>query len=68
MRDPARIPLILAKLEKAWLAAPDLRLGQLIDNILHRANCDHPFYIEDDKMEAAIDDWLKKSPPYTLPK
>ena len=30
MRDPARIPLILDAVRKAWEKNPDLRLGQLI--------------------------------------
>lgn len=29
-RDPNRIPLILARLQRAWEACPDMRLGQLI--------------------------------------
>ena len=32
MRDPSRIPAIIAALQEAWLTNPDLRLGQLIDN------------------------------------
>lgn len=34
MRDPTRIPRILAKLATAWEASPDLRLGQLVENIV----------------------------------
>jgi len=29
-RDPSRIPQILARLQRAWEACPDMRLGQLI--------------------------------------
>lgn len=34
MRDPERIPLILAAIEREWRQSPDLRLGQLIVNLL----------------------------------
>ena len=34
MRDPNRIPEILAKIEKIWKANPELRLGQLIANVI----------------------------------
>lgn len=30
MRSPARIPLVLAVLQRAWEKAPDMRLGQII--------------------------------------
>ena len=30
MRDPNRIDPILARLRAAWIASPDLRLGQLL--------------------------------------
>ena len=46
MRDPERIPEILDKLKEVWEKYPDLRLGQLIDNVVGRSP--HPlFYIED---------------------
>lgn len=32
MRDPNRIPEVLAKIQEVWLKYPDLRLGQLIEN------------------------------------
>jgi hypothetical protein len=32
-RDPARIPMILAEVQRMWLKHPDLRLGQLILNV-----------------------------------
>lgn len=39
MRDPERIPMILAALERRWREQPDIRLGQLIVNLL-RINTD----------------------------
>jgi hypothetical protein len=35
MRDPDRIPMILAAVERRWRKDPDLRLGQLIGNLVH---------------------------------
>lgn len=49
MRDPKRIPEILNELKKTWARFPDLRLGQLIDNIVSRSPCPL-FYIEDEDL------------------
>lgn len=57
MRDPQRINRILKKIENIWYIAPDLRLTQLIMNAL-RINAD-PYYIEDDDLEKALDDYVK---------
>lgn len=32
MRDPNRIPRILAEIQRIWKRYPDLRLGQLLEN------------------------------------
>lgn len=45
MRNPARIPGVVAALMAAWTAHPDQRLGQLV--FWAADGCD-PFYIEDD--------------------
>jgi uncharacterized protein YihD (DUF1040 family) len=56
MRDPIRIDRIIEKLRRAWHANPDLRLGQLIENVtLWRGNI---FNIEDDKLEAQLDEFI----------
>jgi len=34
MRNPNRIPTILKRIESVWKANPDLRLGQLIGNVI----------------------------------
>ena len=46
MRDPNRIPEVLARIERVWRRFPDLRLGQLISNAVY---CD-PFHIEDERL------------------
>jgi hypothetical protein len=33
MRDPKRIDIIIKELKKVWKICPDLRLGQLVENI-----------------------------------
>lgn len=49
MRDPKRIPVILEELRKYWEANPDLRLGQIIHNIIcHEFGSPATFYAEDD--------------------
>jgi uncharacterized protein YihD (DUF1040 family) len=45
MRDPQRIDEILKRLGDIWKENPDLRLGQLISNVIHDTN--NLFYIED---------------------
>jgi len=49
MRDPKRISEILKRLEVVWKKYPDLRLGQLLIDVLHVRN-NFLFYIEDDKL------------------
>lgn len=47
MRDPNRIGPILKELAKVWQKNPDLRLGQLIGNVLEGPAL---YYTEDDKL------------------
>lgn len=46
MRDPNRIPEILAEIEKVWKANPDLRFTQMIVNVM-QINGSDLYYIED---------------------
>jgi len=52
MRNPERIPKILKLIEKIWYAYPDLRLTQIIMNVLSMN--EDPYYVEDDKLEEAL--------------
>jgi hypothetical protein len=52
MRDPARIPVMMARLQTAWELTPDLRLGQLIGN----AWSSDPYFVEDDEFVSVIED------------
>lgn len=48
MRDPKRIKIILAELEKYWIKHPELRLGQIVHNMIcHEGGCVDTFYAED---------------------
>lgn len=59
MRDPARIPLVLAALGRAWQVAPDLRFGQLVENI---AGCSGVivWHAEEDAWLTAIDAFTER--------
>lgn len=61
MRNPARIPQILQKLEQVWTLAPDFRLGQLVEVALnHSGSQADVFNVEDDILEAGIDSLLAR--------
>jgi len=48
MRDPARIEPMLERIKKVWTKHPDLRLLQLLYNLLEG---DHmAYYFEDDEL------------------
>lgn len=46
MRDPERISGILASVEELWRKHPDMRLGQLVSNLM--SGDQSIFYVEDD--------------------
>lgn len=47
MRDASRIPEILKRLEELWKKYPDLRLGQLISNVIQDPAL---YYVEDEQL------------------
>ena len=51
MRDPKRIKPMLKLIEKIWIKNPDLRLMQLLGNVL--GSGDH-YYKEDDQLETNL--------------
>lgn len=53
MRDPARIDRIVGLPRTAWHTSPDLRLGQLIFNLIGRGQL-NVFQIEDDVTERKL--------------
>lgn len=58
MRNPNRIYEILNLLQRGWEKVPDLRFGQLIENLKRYINIDDLFYIEDDEMVEKIIDFF----------
>lgn len=50
-RDPARIDSVLTALRFYWNRNPDLRLGQIVVNMVGNRD---PFYVEDDEMAGLL--------------
>jgi uncharacterized protein YihD (DUF1040 family) len=63
MRDPKRISNILTSIERFWRLYPDLRLGQLLINVAYQSgwNNNDIFYLEDDILEQALDDFYRET-------
>ena len=53
MRDPKRIDVILQEIGAIWHKYPDMRLGQLIGNVLEGPSL---YYVEDDSLVKALKD------------
>lgn len=53
MRDPKRIEVILQEISAIWHKYPDMRLGQLIGNVLEGPSL---YYVEDASLVAALKD------------
>ena len=53
MRDPERIDKILKEIGDIWHKYPDMRLGQLIGNVLEGPNL---YYVEDNGLVSALKD------------
>jgi len=58
-RDPARIDTILNVLREYWSKNPDLRLGQILENISSRSS-KPTFYLEDDILLDQLNSNLEK--------
>ena len=48
MRDPKRIDEVLEALREYWVAHPDMRLGQILVNLIGAKFAADIFYVEDD--------------------
>lgn len=48
MRDPNRIDEVLGALREYWVAHPDMRLGQILVNLIGTKFAVDIFYVEDD--------------------
>jgi len=61
MRDPKRIDEICRRLANAWKTCPDMRLGQIIENVKIANKIDEKgdlFYVEDYSMIGMIEDYV----------
>ena len=58
MRDPKRIDVILQEISNIWHKYPDMRLGQLIGNVLEGPNL---YYVEDDGLISALKDMYEEA-------
>ena len=56
MRDPKRIDIILQEISAIWHKYPDMRLGQLIGNVLEGPSL---YYVEDNSLVKALKDVYK---------
>ena len=56
MREAKRIDIILQELSNLWHKYPDLRLGQLICNVIQDPAL---YYIEDDKLIDILKEFYK---------
>lgn len=56
MRDKDRIPKILERLSVVWKKHPDLRLGQLIGNVVAGNTM---YYAEDEELIEAIEKFYR---------
>ena len=54
MRNPNRIPEVLAALQQCWEKVPDWRFGQLIENLKKYMGVEDLFYVEDDQIVEKI--------------
>lgn len=63
MRDPARIDQILKEIRRVWVQYPDLRLTQLLVNLIHpRDPCPQVFYFEDTELLKRLQTYLTATP------
>jgi len=65
MRNPKRIPKILDKIQKLWEEKPDMRLGQLLENVFPNRPTMDPKYsrsmynIEDEELVETLTKFYK---------
>ena len=57
MRNPGRIKIICERLASLWQELPDLRLAQLMSNVLASKDC---FYMEDNEFIEYIKQYIKE--------
>lgn len=71
MRDAARILPLCIRLAHAWMRHPDLRLGQIISNVMKADNSARQpnlFYIEDEELVEEVERYMREftTPDYKI--
>jgi len=62
MRDPDRINIVLEKIRRLWLHDPDIRLGQLLINLVEpKSPCPELFYLEEKELLRKLDAYSRKN-------
>ena len=59
MRNPNRIKRFCDRLYAAWIRHPDLRFGQIVENVKQELHMYDIFYIEDEPLIRAIENSLR---------
>lgn len=61
LRDPKRIPNIIMRLLKIWQKYPDMRLGQLIENVFPNTEMTRvtAYFLEDDDFIKVLEEFYK---------
>lgn len=62
MRNKERIPKILERLQRIWEKNPDMRLGQLIENVFPNTPHDYisGYYLEDEQYISTLEKFYSK--------
>ena len=58
MRDVSRIEPTLAAVQAVWIAAPDLRLGQLLLNVMRPG--EDLYQVEDDVLLTRLQEFMSR--------
>lgn len=64
MRNPDRIPYIISLIAQGWQKVPDLRIGQIFENLKSYSGKGDLFYIEDDEFIQLIIDYFDLDQPH----
>jgi len=59
MRDPNRIPRIIAKFQQLWTLVPDWRMSQVFSNLKGAGRHPDIFFLEDGELEVLTDMLIK---------
>jgi predicted HTH domain antitoxin len=68
MRDPGRIPMVMAKLQAIWERYPGMRLGQLLIAVIQANETDAGlFHLEDDRLVEMLEGFVGRGDVGSMP-